>query len=326
MDSYDKLTQGVSKYIVPCIFFVVGIILLITGLTTNEETKVVQSNWFVYAGLVLTLMGFLMGMHIAGVFKKKVALVLVPVLIGLCIWFSYMNYASVKARIDLGNRFDLYEDNVKQALLDIKDIEVAYKKSYYKYTDNPDELLSYLHNGQVRFVTSKCDERQAPGRRLTFAEADSLGYDPNSDIGNSQMESFDDAEATKLGLITKDTILIPVLDYVFGTKDENGEYGTPFHICDCNDSVTGEFLYNVTVAPMSNPAKRRYNFDMDSLWVKRGKFEGSFILKAGDIGDTALSRPVFKVYDATPFDPFTNRDTLIVGSLKKQNTEGNWRD
>jgi len=267
-----------------------------------------------------------MGMHIAGVFKKKVALVLVPVLIGLCIWFSYMNYASVKARIDLGNRFDLYEDNVKQALLDIKDIEVAYKKSYYKYTDSPDELLSYLHNGQVRFVTSKCDERQAPGRRLTFAEADSLGYDPNTDIGNSQMESFDDAEATKLGLITKDTILIPVLDYVFGTKDENGEYGTPFHICDCNDSVTGEFLYNVTVAPMSNPAKRRYNFDMDSLWVKRGNFKGSFDLKVGDIGDTALSRPVFKVYDATPFDPFTNRDTLIVGSLKKQNTEGNWRD
>jgi hypothetical protein len=325
MDSYDKLTQGVSKYIVPCIFFVVGIILLITGLTTNAETKVVQSNWFVYAGIVLTLMGFLMGLHIGGFLKKKVALVLVPVLIGLCVWFSYMNYASVKARIDLGNRFDLYEDNVKQALLDIKDIEVTYKKSYYKYTNNQNELLSYLQNGTVRYVTSLCDERQTPGRRITFPEADSLGYDPNTEVGNSMMESMDDGEATKLGLVTRDTVLIPVFDYVFGSKDKDGNYGVPFHICDCPDT-NGNFLYDVTVAPVSNPTKRRYAFDMDSLWVKRGKFEGAFELMTADLGDSALAKPVFTVYDSRPFDPFTKRDTLRVGKLNKHNTEGNWRD
>jgi len=195
-----------------------------------------------------------MGIHIAGIFKRKLTIVLIPVLLGLCGWFGYMNYASVKARLDLNHEVSQYQDNVKQALLDIRDIEKAYKKTYYKYSADPKELHSYLMNGFVRYVTSKCDIRQAPGRRMTFAEADSLGIDPNTDAGNSAMERIDDDEAVKLGLITKDTILIPALDYVF-----NG-----FKICPCNDS-TGNYSHDITVTPMSNPDKRRFIFDKDIL-------------------------------------------------------------
>ena len=59
MDSYDKLNQATSKYIVPVLFAATGIVLLITGLSKNVETNVVQSSWFKYAGLVLTIMGIL---------------------------------------------------------------------------------------------------------------------------------------------------------------------------------------------------------------------------------------------------------------------------
>lgn len=319
MDAYDKLTQGIGKYIVPALFFIGGVVGLAIGLTENQETGVEQSPWFVNGGLILTLMGLLMGLHIAGVFKKKIGLVFIPVLLGLCGWFIYMNYMSIKERIDLGNEKELYDDYVKQALLDIRDIQVAFKKTYYRYSDDPGELESFLKSGYVNYVTNLCDERVAPDRRMTFEEADSLGIDPNTDEGNRAMERIDEDEAVRLDSITRDTIQIPAIDYIF-----NGYEITECAVKDSNGRKTGE-KYKVTVSPMSNPDKRTYAFDPGLIWKKRLK-DGQYAIKADNLGDSAKSKPVFLVYDPDPFDPFMDRDTLKVGSLSKHNTEGNWRD
>jgi hypothetical protein len=315
MDGYDKITQGISKYIVPGLFFICGIFGLIVGLSVNRETGVEQSSWFINGGIVLTVMGLLMGLHIKGLFKRKIAIIFVPVLIALCGWFMYMNYMSVKERIDLGIEKDVYDESVKQALLDIRDIELAFKKTYLKYSSSAQELQSFLENGFVKYVSNKCDERPIPDGRMTLEQADSLGIDINTDEGNRQMERIDDYEAVALGLITRDTVNIPAMDFIF-----NGHT-----ICPCNDSITNEFLYDVKVAPMNNPNKRAYAFDANQIWKKRSHEKGeSYTLMADDIGDSTSAKPVFTVYDGNPFDPFNSKDTLRVGKLSKHMTEGNW--
>lgn len=312
MDGYDKIMHHAGKYIFPGIFTIAGLTMLILGLTVNKDTGVQQTPEFVYAGLALFLMGILMVLHVLGIFKRKSRFILIPVLVSVCIWFGYMNYASIQARIELEEEYLLYNKYVKQSLIDIRDVQVAFKKTYQRYSDNIGELENFLKTGSVSYVSAKCDNRLIPDERMNMEQAALLGIDPNTDEGNREMEKIDEDEATILGLITRDTVQIPAVDYIF-----NG-----YKICDCN--VDGK-EYEVRVPPMHTAEKRHFPFDLEKIWTKRSK-EGQFIVQATDIGDSSHPKPVFKVYDPKPFDPFMRRDTLVVGNLTKHHTEGNWKD
>jgi len=315
MDRYDKLMHSVGKYIFPGIFTLAGIAMLILGLSVDQDTGVQQTPEFVYAGLALLLMGTLMILHIMGILKRKSRFILIPFLVLVCLWFGYMNYASIDARLELEKEYMTYNTYVKQSLLDIRDVQVAFKKTYQRYSDNVGELENFLKTGSVLYISAKCDNRPIPDDRMNFEQAALLGIDGNTDKGNRDMEKIDEDEATALGLITRDTVKIPAIDYIF-----NG-----YKICECKDTVTGEFLYDVTVPPMHNADKRQFHFELSKIWTKR-THEGQFIVQAADIGDSAHPKPVFKVYDPQPFDPFMRRDTMIVGNLTKHHTEGNWKD
>ena len=69
---------------------------------------------------------------------------------------------------------------------------------------------------------------------------------------NREMEKIDEDEATILGLITRDTVQIPAVDYIF-----NG-----YKICDCN--VDGK-EYEVRVPPMHTAEKRHFPFELGVL-------------------------------------------------------------
>ncbi len=319
MDVYDKVSTGISKYIFPVLFFIIGLAGIIIGVTVNPETGVKQTAWFVNGGIVLTVMGLLMGLHIAGMFKRKLGMVLIPFLLGIGIWFIFMNYMSVKRTMDLKDKKEAYNEYVKQSLLDIRDIQVAFRKTYGIYSADRGQLEEFLKNGTVSYITNRCDERQIPDGRMTLEQADSLGIDPNTDEGNRAMERIDEDEAVRLGLITRDTIQVPAMDYIF-----NG-----YKICECEakdkeGNPTGK-MYDVTISPMSNQADRTRPFNPAEMWSKPHSDE-KLIVDAKDIGDTALANPVFVAFDPTPLDPFNAYDTLQVGSLKKHMTEGNWRD
>ena len=308
MDGYDKIMHNAGKFVFPAIFTITGLVMLIMGLSTDETTQVQQTSEFVFGGLALLLMGILMIFNVMGVFKRKSKFILIPALIGVCIWYAFMNYESIKERLDLEEEYMAYNTSVKQALLDIRDVEVAFRKTYQRYSSSKQELESFLTTGTVPYITSLCDERAIPDDRMSLVQADSLGIDPNTDEGNRAMERIDEDEAVKLGLITRDTIEIPAMDFIF-----NG-----YHICKCEE-------WDVNVSPMSNIDKRKFSFEIGSLWSKRLK-EGEFEVYSANIGDSAQAKHVFKVFDPKPFDPFLRRDTLIVGDLTKHHTEGNWRD
>lgn len=308
MDGYDKLMHNVGRFVFPAIFTITGIVMLVVGLSKDEATQVEQTSEFVFGGLALLIMGILMVFHVMGIFKRKSKFILIPVLIGICIWYGFMNYQSIKDRLDLEEEYMAYNESVKQALLDIRDVEVAFRKTYQRYSDSKQELESFLTTGTVPYITSLCDERAIPDDRMTLEQADSLGIDPNTDDGNRAMERIEEDEAVKLGLITRDTIAIPAMDFIF-----NG-----YHICDCDE-------WEVNVSPMSNISKRKFNFEPDFLWKKR-IHDGTFSVQSANIGDSTKAKHVFKVFDPKPFDPFLRRDTLIVGNLGKHHTEGNWRD
>lgn len=312
MDGYDRFTQTLGKYIFPLIFGVAGLYMLIKGLTPDADTGVTQTTWFVNAGLFLTLMSALMGLHIAGILKKKIGVILIPVLVALCGWFAYMNYQSVAIRMAEEAAFEKYLADTKQGLTDLRDIQVAFKRKYQKYAGSAAELKQFLLNDFL--LETFPDDRVTPDRKMTEAEALQLGYDLNTVEGEKAAEKIDDREAVLLGHRQIDTVSISVMDYLFN--------GTEIKLVRKDSTGTKEVIE--IHRPKSDPENRAYVFDPNLAWEKRGGDNAAFKIETADIGDTVKAVPVFMIRDMTPYDPFKRKDTLQVGSLTKHSTEGNW--
>jgi hypothetical protein len=100
-------------------------------------------------------------------------------------------------------------------------------------------------------------------------------------------DTLSELEALELGLIVRDTILAPALDSLFLTPRVMADRAYPF---DPN---------TFTKAPTGVP----------------------YLMKAGVISSSGRNVPVFTVRDP---QPMVKGDTLMVGSMEKQSTSGNW--
>ncbi len=101
-------------------------------------------------------------------------------------------------------------------------------------------------------------------------------------------DTLTEAEAIELGIIVRDTIPAPALDSLFMT--EKAREG------------------------------RVYDFDPEKLGIQpvSGK---PYLLRAGAIQSSGRNVPVFQAKDPTPM---IAGDTLLVGSMEKATTSGNW--
>ena len=101
-------------------------------------------------------------------------------------------------------------------------------------------------------------------------------------------DTLSEDEALELGIIVRDTIYEPVKKRIYYTKEAMEDRDFPLN------------LDSLAYAPYS------------------GK---KFFMDAGDINQGGVRTPVFVVKDMAPFDPI---DTLMVGSMEKATTNGNW--
>lgn len=102
-------------------------------------------------------------------------------------------------------------------------------------------------------------------------------------------DTLNEKEALQLGIIVRDTILAPALDSLFLTKR-------------ALDS-------------------RVYDFNPDNFIYSPVKKDRMFLLQAGSITSSGRNVPVFLAKDPAPM---VVGDTLMVGSMEKANTAGNW--
>lgn len=102
-------------------------------------------------------------------------------------------------------------------------------------------------------------------------------------------DSISVKQAIRRGLIVRDTAMVPALDSLFRTQK----------------ALEG----------------RVYPFDPNTFTHSPVKKELPFLLKAGVVTSSGRNVPVFVAKDPAPLVP---GDTLMVGSLEKATTSGNW--
>jgi hypothetical protein len=189
--------------------------LLYTALFSGTGS-INQSSTFLIGALVVFLMGVITFLYIKEIITKKLHVIFLGLMLITCLLLSYSTYSSVSqtiSDIELKKEIDTH---IKQGLRDIEITQLEYKKKYGWYSDNFEELKRFLTQDSVYSVSTI---GIVPDYKVTIEHAEILGYDPITDY--ILMESYDESEALKCGLLKKDTSWINVLEKLFPYSDDS---------------------------------------------------------------------------------------------------------
>lgn len=250
----QQTVQNFGKFLFPGFLLATGLFTLIYGATNNQPTM------FIISGIAVVLIGVVATLYALKKIDLKVQLILTGGLIAISAALAYNDYKSVKNDIDfVVKKGEIYSE-VIQRLKDIREAQLAHKKINGTYAPNFDSLEKFIKKGKMPLVQA-------------------YGEVP---------DTLNEEQALEMGIITRDTVMVPVLKQVFLNPDAQKD--------------------------------RQFRFNLDSL--RYAPYSGAeFIMRTSNIDRNGLKTPVFLLEDAKPFDP---SDPLKVGSLTEASTSGNW--
>jgi hypothetical protein len=251
--------KNIGSLIFPVILILLGGALLVAGAKDGQNTWVLLgAGLAMVAGVVALLMQL-------GIMGRKGGAMVGIVFAVLAVLLAYRNYRSVAEDLEFAAAKKRNDRLVIQALKDLRSAQIAYREANGAFAGDLKELQRFIKEGRITKIRA-------------------IGQVP---------DTLTEKDALALGIITRDTILVPALDSTFFTR---------------------KALEN-----------RLYPFDPDSF-IYSPVSRKPFLLAAGSVTSSGRNVPVFLAKDPTPM---INRrtgegDTLMVGSLEKAITAGNW--
>lgn len=299
----SKLSVLLKKYSVPTLFFVLGLLMLIIGVSKG------QGGMFMMAAVFMFIAGGLSVLYSMGTFKSSLIYVL-GIVAGIAALFTlYMSGKSVNDTTTYNRNYKMCKSLAKQNLEDIRYIQKAFAEKNGVYISNWDALVDYTKNGTIPFVDA---QGIVPSRKITSEENKYL-YVGNPAIDNNMTEE----EAYRLSKWTegpnwqtdfkgfiRDTIQVSLLKSKFQSKSyvESRE-------------KAGFYRFNadsLSVIPFTNGKERWLLETKDSIKV----------------GDAVL--PAIFVSGKIPFASIKGKDDdteeMSFGSLSTNDTSGSWED
>lgn len=278
-----------KKYLAQIVIILLGLLILMTGLSTDLETGLKQNGLFTLGGIGLLLAGIISILYVAEIIKKTIHSVLMyAILPVLLVSYSFMLYdRSIMDELEYRNMVERTKRETVQRLKDLRDAEVEFKNKYGYFTANVDTLKWFIKEDKALDIRRFGDVPE----RIDIDMAKALGYKEIPEQMISEKEAW---ILMKKGFISekefgRDTSYQPVMEKLF-----------------LNDKAIGD-------------RKSIYSFSLDSIDVApygRGKF----IIKTGKIQKNGIDVPVFEIQEPMPL----TKKTLTVGSLTEVSTNGNW--
>jgi uncharacterized membrane protein len=297
----NSLSILLKKYSVPVLFFVVGLILLIIGITNKQD------GMFIMASVLLFIAGGLSIVFSSGNLKPWVLYLFGIVSCIAGIFTIIVSYTSVNETLTYENNYHSCKNLSKQNLEDVRYIQKAYADKTGMYLGDWNAIEDFIKNGTVPFVET---QGIVPNRKLNISENNFL-YTGNPPIDNNMTEE----EAYRLSKWTegpnyqgdfsnfkRDTIQVGLMKYKFGGKSYK------------LSRVKSGF------GPFNPDSLRHIPFTGGrETW----KIE---VLDSVKMGETYF--PTIKISGEIPFANIKgkngDREEMYFGSIKTNDTEGSW--
>lgn len=249
------LLKKLMKFGFPALEVIIGLYLV----TFSD-----QGQMFIIAGIAIIASGLLTGLFIANVISKAINYVLQFVILLIALYFAYADFNSVDSEIRFARKKQKVDSETIQHLKDIRTAQLAFRETHKRYIADLDSLVNFVKNDSI-------------------VEIRAIGDKP---------DTLTTAEAISLGIITRDTFMVSVMDAKF---------------------------INISEAALK---KRKYPFNPDEMIY--APFSGKmFLCDAGFIEVSGgIKRYVFEVIDPEPIE----EPGLAVGSMVEPHTNGNWNE
>lgn len=287
-ETFKSIGLILNKYLAQILTILVGLGILMIGMSPDAETGLQQNSLFTLGGVGLIIAGIISTLYVAELIGKiPHAILMYAVLPILLISYTYMVDRSIEGEIEYQNLIAKTQKEAKQRLKDIRDAQVEFRNKYGYFAPSMDSLKWFVKEDKAmdirRFgdVPTSIDIEMAkalgmkeiPERTITEKEAWILvqkGFIPANDF-------------------RRDTTYQPVMEKLF-----------------MNDKARGN-------------RQSIYPFNIDSFDIAPYGL-GKLLMFTGKIQKNGIDVPVLLIKESHPI----TKDTLIVGSLTEVNVNGNW--
>jgi Ca2+/Na+ antiporter len=176
--------KSIGGYVFPVLLIILGGIVFILAVMDGQ-------NVWVKLGAFLTLLTGAMALLLQmGILSRKAGVAVGLLCAAAALFLAFRNYRSVASEIESREAKRAYDDNIKQALTDVREAQRKYKLANGAYTGNLEVLRDFVKQG-------------------TFPVIRAIGQVP---------DTLTEVKALELGLIVRDTIQVSVLDSTFRTR------------------------------------------------------------------------------------------------------------
>lgn len=299
----SNLSVLLKKYSIPALFFILGIMMLVVGVSQN------QGSTFMMAAVLMFVAGILSVAYSSGKVKTGVIYILGIAAGVAAIITLYMSYVSVEETSTYNENYKKCKSLSKQNLEDIRYIQKAYADANGKYTDNWDELIEFAKNGTIPFVDA---QGVVPTRKITPEENKYL-YTNNPPIDNNMT----DEEAYRL------------------SKWKNGPNWAKDFKDFKRDTIQVSILKTKFQSRAYTESREKagfYKFSVDSLpYIPFTSSKVKWTIEVKDsvqVGEVIL--PAIKVSGMIPFANVKgkndDKEEMFFGSLTTNDTSGSWEN
>ncbi len=180
----DNIGLLIRKYSVPVLFTVIGLGVLIYGISNN------QNGTFLFSAGMILAAGILSGLFSLGKLRPIVIMGIGGVFGIVAVILIYLSYDGVSQTLKYQEDRGLCLEMAKQNLSDIRFLQKVHKEQTGKYIDNWEDLIDFANNGTMPELVSR---GSVPSDKITPEERDYL-YNDNRPIDKNMTEE----EAIKL--------------------------------------------------------------------------------------------------------------------------------
>ena len=270
LEHMQEIARIAGRYLFPVSLILLGIFLL--------AFSGGQTTWYKMGSAGILIVGILGFLFIKGIITRQLQVIVTIVIAAGALFMAFKDYDVIKDRLAYDTHKKKVEAQVIQRLKDIRKAELAYQKEKGVYTPSFDTLIDFLKNGEIKLIKKL---GSLPDTVPTEEMARELG------LIRHMPDTLTEAEVIALGIIVRDTIMVPVGPYVF---DEDDSKGRKFPL----------YIDSLPYVPFA-----KHKFELETKTIQTG----------------GVTQSVFQVKDPNPF-----AFQFIVGSLDRANTAGNWKE
>ena len=174
----NQLAALVKRYMMVSIIVLVGLVMIIIGVRTNQD------GLFIMAAVNLLIGGGLALLFSAGILNRNIVFGIGVLCVGITVYVGYKTTESVADTMQHDLDYERSTRLYQYSLTQIRDIQRAYRSANGVYAPNFDELKNFFENDRVQKIEAM---GSVPSRLLTIQERDAL-YSDNRALDKNMTE------------------------------------------------------------------------------------------------------------------------------------------